>query len=194
MKKRHWFHLKLFIPLLPIVVCISYFAQAVTTNAVQAEATAEVEATLSAAYGPEVFAAIEHYEANWLSLDAHQDPNIQSRLATGGYLWYWGYARAGDTLYDEPFWLITKSVTVTYSRVIEYSSEHFKAVAKIEQLVDEMTPNGEFIQSLLEQKHCRFYLFVQETGVWKVADMFDMTIERASNAIGRTIWNGQSKL
>jgi hypothetical protein len=138
-------------------------------------ATKAAETSLTSAHGTEARSAIENYEAEWMSLEAHKNPTTQSRLATGGYLWYWGYARMGEKVYDEPFWLITKSATVTNLRVLEYSPDRFKAIASVKGSTDKITPKGEFIESLPKPEYCLLYLFIREDGAWKVADLFDIT-------------------
>lgn len=175
--KSYW-RVLLLAPILLIGACLTYAVLAIKRDSVQTTATAEIEASLTIQHGAEVRAAIENFEKNWLSLEAHTNPNIQSEFATGPYLDYWGNARQGDKIYSQPSWLITRSATVTYLRVIEYAPERFKAVANVEQVTDEITPRGEFIKSLPRIEFCRLYLFVEAGSTWKVADLFDMTIER----------------
>jgi len=141
----------------------------------QAKATADVTATLTTTHDAEIHEVIQRYETDWLSLAAHENPSIQSKLATGGFLWYWGNARSGTKIYDEPFWLITKSADVTSLHVLEYSPERVKALASVIRQVDEYTPKGTFTRSYQPREVCRLYLFVREDSVWKVADLFDMT-------------------
>lgn len=175
MKKRRRFHLILLVPLLAALTCISYFTLGILAGLMETKATEDVAATLTATHGAEIREVVEQYATDWLSLAAPKNPTTQSRLATGEYLWSWGYARMGAKVYDEPFWLITKSATVTNLRVLEYSPERFKAIASVEELTDKITPQEEFIESLPKHEYCRLYLFVREDDAWKVADLFDMT-------------------
>lgn len=141
----------------------------------QATATSEAERFLTETYGREVQATIENFESGWLSLETHKNPGIESELATGPYLDYFGLARKGQAIYDEPSWLITKSATVTRVRVLEYSPERFKAVAHVIAMIDEITPKGEFKQSLPPNRSCGLYVFAREDGKWKLAAYFNAT-------------------
>lgn len=149
-----------------------------TENATSRQATAGARRLLTETYGAEVQAVIENFERRWLSLESHKDPSIQSELATGPDLDYWGYARKGKALYDEPFWLITKSAVVKRLQVLEYSPEQIKAVARVIKLSDKITPREEFIESMPPYESCGVYVFVHKDNVWKLATYFDMTVSR----------------
>lgn len=144
-------------------------------NSYQITIKSEAERLLTVAHGPEVQATIENFELRWFSLDAHEDPSIQAKLATGPYLDYWRYARHGKAIYDEPWW-ITKQAMVTSFRTFEYTPEHFKTIARVTRLFDEVTPQGEFKRSLPPNESCGVYVFVREDDVWKLATYFDMSV------------------
>ena len=137
------------------------------------QATAEVERSLAGAFGVEVRSTIENFASRWSSLDAHLDPSIQSELATGPYLEYYGLARKGTALYEEPFWLITRSAIVVSFRVLEYSAGRFKAVGCVVKLTDETDTAGVFRKSLPAYESCGVYVFVREENTWKLAGFFN---------------------
>ena len=134
------------------------------------------ERFLTATYGTEVQATIENFKLRWLSLDSRKDPSVQAELATGPFLDYWGNARTGKAIYDEPFWLITTSAVVKYLRVLEYSPERFKAIARVSTLYDSITPEGKLIESKLPYEVCSVYVFIREGNAWKMATAFGMTV------------------
>jgi hypothetical protein len=136
------------------------------------QATATAEMALTATYGSEVSNVIENFELQWYSFEAHVDPTIQSELATGAYLDYWGYARKGEAIYDEPSWSIITFADVNYIRVLEYSSKRFKAVASVSRVFNDITPEGKVIQSLRPGGHCGIYVFTYEDDVWKLVGFF----------------------
>jgi hypothetical protein len=160
-----------------LLLGVGYLSSIVVGDDAKAQATQDVEATLTADYGEVARAAITNFEMNWMSLAVHLDPSLQSKLATGPYLWYMGMARDQDSQ-TRGDWLVTKSATTTYWRVIEYTPMQFKAVARVTESVDELTPKEEFVRSLPVQRYCRLYLFVQDAGTWKVAVLFDMSVDR----------------
>lgn len=137
------------------------------------------EAQLTELHGVEVEDVMVNYQSQWLSLEAHLDPSLQSELATGPYLDAYGYAREGQALYDEPYWLVTTSVSVQSVRVLEYDSERFKAVACVTRHVDKLTTGGEeLIEHLLPYESCCVYVFVREDDLWKLAGLFNMGDKR----------------
>jgi hypothetical protein len=156
------------------VACVGLYGNR-DGGGVSKQATAEAESNLATAYGVEVQGTIENFESKWLSLDAHKDPDIQSRLATGPYLDYWGYMRMGKAIYDEPLWLIAKSATVRSFRVLEYTPDRFKVVAWTIRHFDEVTPQGEFKRSLPPDESCRVYVFAHANNTWQLVSLFDMT-------------------
>jgi len=160
------------------VVSLIFVAASLRQQSEIAAVTAEAEKFLTSAYGAEARVVIENFKAKWLSLNSYKDPSIQSELAIGSYLDYWGLARKGQALYDEPFWLVTKSASVTHVRVFEYSPERFKAVAQVVSSINQLTPQGEFTKSLPPYKSCGIYVFVREDGFWKLVEYFDMTNPR----------------
>jgi len=141
----------------------------------QGTATAEMEKSLTAIYGVEVRTTIEGFESRWLSLEAHTNPSLQSELATGPYLDYWGYARQGPAIYDEPVWLVTRSAMVQRLAVLEHTNDRFKAVAHVVIMSDEITPRGVFKQSLAPDSMCGIYVFVREADTWKLTAYFNAT-------------------
>jgi hypothetical protein len=141
----------------------------------QMKATVEAQEALTTTYGIEVQSIIENFQAKWQSIDAHKNSSIQANLATGPYLDYWGYARMGKGIYDEPFWLTTRSVEIKNLQVIEHGPERIKAVARVVTLSDKITPAGKFIQSNLSSESCGLYVFVRKDNLWKLAAGFDMT-------------------
>lgn len=145
------------------------------------QATAEAERVLIVEHGSEVRSQIENFESRWFSLEAHLDPGIQSELATGPYLEYFGNARQGASLYDEPFWLVTTAAVVGNLRVLEYSPERFKAVACSVETTDKMTTDGVFIESLPPLDICGVYVFVREDDKWKLAGFFNTADPRDWN-------------
>jgi hypothetical protein len=144
--------------------------QRATSESLQVTVTAET--SLTETHGVEVCDVIENFELQWGSLEAHRNPSVQSELAIGPFLHYWGYARMGEAIYDEPFWLVTTSATVKNVRVIEYSSERFRAVASVARRVDKTTTEGVIIESSLPRGHCEIYVFVRANNTWKLAGSF----------------------
>jgi hypothetical protein len=140
------------------------------------QATREAEIFLTEAYGAEVRDAIENVKAKWSSLEAYNNPSIQSELATEQYVSHNGYASLGEAIYNWTSWYVVKSVTVTRVRVLEYSPERFKAVACITELVDKTTTEGVFIESLLPQEYQSVYVFVHEDDTWKLAGGFNISL------------------
>jgi len=67
---------------------------------------------------------------------------------------------------------VITSAKVKNVRVLEYSSEHFKAVASVARTVDKIRPDGTVLESSLPAGHCGIYVFVREDGVWKLAGLF----------------------
>ena len=137
---------------------------------------ASAESTLTAQYGHEIQLIIENFELNWTSLEAHTNPDIQRGLATEPYLDDFAFERAGLSIYDDPFWSITKSAAVTHLLVLEYNPDRFKVVAHVTSGIDRITPNGDFIETYLPYKSCGIYVFVWEDRTWKLETYFDMTI------------------
>ena len=137
------------------------------------QATKETETQLTETYGSEVRSIIENFELQWGSLEAHTDPSIQSQVATGPYLEYFGYARLGEGVYAQPFWLIATSVSVERVRVLEYGPERLKAIAGVAQEIAEVAPGGEGPQkSRGTLRTCGVYVFVREDTTWKLAGFF----------------------
>lgn len=133
------------------------------------------DASLTESHEEEARLAIENFELRWYSLEAHKEPSIQSEVATDPYLHYVGYAREGKAIYDEPSWLIIKSVVIDGLTVLEYTDNRLKITAHIVRQIDEITPQGELRQSLPAVKSCGVYVFVRESNAWKLAGLFDMT-------------------
>jgi hypothetical protein len=140
-----------------------------------AQATQEVEMFLTEAHGAEVRGVIENFTTKWSSLEAHNDPSIQSDLATEPFLSSAGYARLGEALYSRSSWLVTKSAVVESVRVLGYSPERFKAVACVTELVDKIMTDGVFIESLPPQENRIVYVFVREDDTWKLSGAFNVT-------------------
>jgi hypothetical protein len=136
------------------------------------QATATAEAALTATYGSEVSSVIENFELQWYSLEAYVDPSVQSELATGVYLDYWGYARMGEAIYDEPSWSVITFADVKRIRVLEYNPERFKAVASVSRVFNDITSEGEIIRSSRPDGLCGIYVFIHKDGVWKLAGFF----------------------
>jgi len=104
------------------------------------QATAEAEAFLTETYGMEVSNVIENFE---------------SQLRGGG---------TGG----RPLWYTTLA-SVKSARVLEYSTERFKAVADVMREMAEETAGGEFIAGSEESiRTCGVYVFVREDDTWKL--------------------------
>jgi hypothetical protein len=115
----------------------------------------------------EVRAAIEDFEFVWGSLIAHQEPSVQSDVATGRYLELKGYDV--DVLRTEPFWLVVTSAEVVSLRVTSYSSDRFKAVATTVRTIDKVLPDGRVVDtSVPNNPVCAVYVFIQAEGKWKL--------------------------
>lgn len=137
-------------------------------------ATQEAEAFLTETYGPTVHSAIKHY---WLvanSLEANRNPTILSQVATGPWLGY--RSRSPDNPSKEPFWLVTKSVSVGSVRVLEYEpGRRFKAVACVDKQNDRVTTEGQYLESLPPYRARGVYVFLYEDDAWKLAGFFETT-------------------
>ncbi len=134
--------------------------------------TATAEAILTDKHGTEVRRVIEDFEMRWHSLEAHIDPAIQAEVATEPFLTWFGNAKYGRAIYNEPFWLVIKSAEVKNLRVLEYNPERFKALASVARTVDKIRPDGMVLESSLPAGHCGIYVFVHEDGVWKLSAYF----------------------
>lgn len=134
--------------------------------------TATAEAALTATYGSEVSSIIENFELRWYSLEAYVEPSIQSEIATGPYLDHWGYIHLGDIVYNEPSWSVITFADVKRIRVLEYSPERLKAVASVSRVFNDITSEGEIIQSSRPSGLCGVYVFTYENNVWKLAGFF----------------------
>jgi len=135
-------------------------------------ATATTEALLTEEHGTEIRRVIENFEMRWYSFEAHVDPGIQAEVATGPFLRCYGNAKYGEAIYDEPFWSVITSAKVKNVRVLEYSSEHFKAVASVARTFDRVTPDGRIIESSLPAGVCGIYAFAREGDKWKLVGFF----------------------
>jgi hypothetical protein len=144
--------------------------QSATSESLQA--TKETETQLTETYGAEVRSVIERFELQWGSLEAHTDPSIQSQVATGPYLEYFGYARLSEAIYAQPFWLITTSASVEKVRVLEYGPVRLKAIAGVVREVAEVTTGGEPKQSRGTLRICGIYVFAREDTIWKLVGFF----------------------
>jgi hypothetical protein len=144
------------------------------------EITAEAERSLTTKYGVEVGSAIENFEIKWSALESIRNPSIQAEVATGRFLDYFGNARHGDAVYQEPFWLITRSATVTRVRVLEYTAERFRAIACVTGSIDKTDTKGVTQESLPPYKIRGVYVFVKENNRWKLAAFFDTTDPKRS--------------
>jgi hypothetical protein len=136
------------------------------------QATATAEAALTVTYGPEVSSIIENFEMQWRSFEAHVDPSVQSELATGPFLDYWGYARRGEAIYDEPFWSVITFADVEHIRVLEYGPKYSKAVASVSRVFNDVTPEGKIIRSSRPGGRCGIYVFTHKDSAWKLAGFF----------------------
>lgn len=154
-----------------LTACTIFGGPTVTSESVRA--TAEAERALTVVYGVEARNTIENFESKWLGFEAHRSPATQSGLATGPYLEYWGYAREGTALYNEPSWRITRSAFVKSVRVLEYNPERFKAVACVIKNSDEVTQEGVVNETLSPLEICGVYVFVRQDSVWKLAGFFN---------------------
>lgn len=175
--KRWWFLILavvtfcLFVSLIAIGLWNAMF----TDSATSLKMTAEAERSLTTKYGGEVGSAVENFEVKWSALESIRNPSIQAEVTTGPHLDYFGNARLGDAVYKEPFWLITRSVTVTSVRVLEYTTERFRAIACITKSLDETNTEGVVQKSLSPYKFRGIYVFVKENNRWKLAAFFDTT-------------------
>jgi hypothetical protein len=122
------------------------------------QVTATAEALLTETYRTEISSTIENFEIQWHSLEAHTNPGVQAEVATGPFLRCHGNARYGEAIYDEPFWLPITSAKVKNVRVIEYSSERFRAVASVAKRVNKMTPDGVILEASRPAGHCGIYV------------------------------------
>jgi hypothetical protein len=136
------------------------------------QVTATAEALLTETHKTEISRTIENLEIQWHSLEAHTNPGIQAEVATGPFLKCYGNARFGEAIYDEPFWLVATSAKVKNVRVLEYSSERFKAIASVARQVNKMTPDGVILESSLPAGRCGIYVFLREDDVWKLSGFF----------------------
>jgi hypothetical protein len=141
----------------------------------QIEATLEAERFLTKTYGKEVQEVIGQFETNWFSYEAHKNPSMQSELATEQFLNYWGFQSRGKAIYDEPFWLITKSAVVTQIRILEYHADRFDAIAHVSEDIDWITPEGKLIQTVPLYHSCGLYVYTREDEKWKMAAYFNAT-------------------
>lgn len=181
---RRWLILIITVALVTLLVmsgvAFKLWSDAEESRKASRQATAEAEELLTAIYGAEVRTAIENFESRWLTLASLKDPSRQSDVATGLYLDYFGHARAGDAIYNDPFWLTTKSVVVGKVDVLEYSPQRFKAVACVVKMVDKTTTSGVFIESLPSREFQGVYVFVREENAWKLVGFFEITDPRSA--------------
>jgi hypothetical protein len=159
-------------------VAFKQWSDAARVASAELRATAEVERLLTEAYGAEARTAIENFESRWLTLDSIRDASLQSEVATGPFLEYFGHARRGDAIYAEPFWLVTSSVVVERIRVLEYSPQRFKAIACVTEITGKTTTEGALIETLPPREFQGVYVFARDSNAWKLAGFFDVTDPR----------------
>lgn len=143
-----------------------------------ATATAEAVVLLDEAHGSEVKNTIENLESKWFAFAAYKDPSVQANLATSRYLRDSGSAVRPADLLGESSWLVTKSASVMTVRVLEFTVNRFKALARVQRAVDSVSPQGEVLESLPLQYYCSVYVFVWEDEKWKIAAYFNATQTR----------------
>ena len=159
-EKRFLNHRRLTWLLAASVIVLGTACVASDSTPASVSATSTAKASLTMAHEAEVRSAIEGFELRWHSLEAITNPQIESEVATGPYLEFRGNAHLGDSIYDEPFWLVIKSVEVRSLRVLEYSPERFKALASVDRWFDKTTTEGVVIESSIPSGLCGIYVFL----------------------------------
>jgi hypothetical protein len=111
---------------------------------------------------------ITNFESQWLNEKAHRDPMVQTEIATGKYLEYFGYARSN--IQDEPFWLVTDSAKLESIEVMEYAPNRFKAEACVVKSLRKILPDGTLVETLPPPPSglCGVYVFVKIENQWKL--------------------------
>lgn len=138
--------------------------------------TRETERRLTVASGEEVKSAIQHFQMNWRSLEAHTNPDVQANIATGLYLEQYGYARLGKSIYNERSWSVTVKAFVDNVRVLEYTPEQFKATACATRDFNEVTRDGNLVESANQARSittCGVYVFRRQNKTWKLIAYFN---------------------
>lgn len=144
---------------------------------------------LTVEHGSEVSQAIERFEQKWLSQEAHLNPIIQSQVATGEELKFFGLSK--DKLALEPYWLVTESATASDVIVLSYNSQRFKAFAHVTKQIYKTTPQGLITDSLKPYDYCSVYVFIKESNVWKLQAFLNLAQRRDYEQGGRFSWYGQ---
>ncbi len=135
-------------------------------------ATATAEALLTETHGAEVSKIIKNLELKWHSFEAHINPTVESEIATEPFLSTFGYEKFGDAIYDWPSWSVITSAQVSAIRVIEYTPERIKALASVDRIFKDVTPEGDVIKEARAEGTCGVYVFVRENDVWKLKGFF----------------------
>jgi hypothetical protein len=78
-------------------------------------------------------------------------------------------------VYSDSFWLITSAATIRSVRVLQYDADHFQAVGCISKQIEKITTEGLLIESLPIYDFRGVYVFVRESGIWKLSGFFNTT-------------------
>lgn len=116
--------------------------------------------------------AIVNYLLNWTSIEARNNADLRSELATGQWL-----AVRNDELSriapDETIVKITNAV-IHELQVLEYSQTTLKATACISQDSQLLSSKGEKLEDFSSEYYCSIFVFWKEEKTWKLAGTYSL--------------------
>jgi hypothetical protein len=129
----------------------------------------QAEKDLTALHGREVSTVIEQFELSWNSLTAVRDPRSEADIVTDTYLanFMASYPR---NLTAEPLLYITKSISVSGVRVLEFTSQRFEALACVTTNGEKVSQDGVVVTALPPSEFHSVYVFVFQDSHWKLAN------------------------
>ena len=142
------------------------------------QVTEATERRLTAKHGVEAREAIERFEKNWGSMAMHENPgSIYEMLLTGPDLeYYQGHNGYGE----DKIWLLTIYYNLQKVRLIEYSDQQMKVIGCYEEQFGEFDHNGNLLKESGIGSKRRYYVFMKDDGIWKLAGSIDLTYRHMS--------------
>lgn len=157
------------------------------TRIAVSQATATTESELTRTYEDQVSEIIEDFQIKRHSLDFINGMSICSEITTGYYRQVYGYGYGAFPAEEDSVWMVVESAEAERVRVIEYTPDRFKAVARVNRIYDLQRPDGTVVEADLEDYVCGVYVFLYEEERWKLAGFF-MTTDTRSAGSARNDW------
>jgi hypothetical protein len=146
-------------------------SQLVSNPSPARQATATAVSILTTAHEDEARAAIESEFLVSGSLDARLHPEIFAQVATGprlDVLHSFGIPESDDTVY------VGTAIELSEVHVLEYDESGMKVVGCGTTYHDEVTAQGDFVQSNRPVQGTAIYVFLWEDETWKLATLFGL--------------------